>query len=53
MVVAAALLLDPAVTLAQQPQIESRFAEANGVRLHYLVVGQGEPVLRSRPRSAS
>lgn len=45
MVVAAALLLDPAVTLAQQPQIESRFAEANGVRLHYLVVGQGEPVL--------
>ena len=42
---AAAILLGPAVTLAQQPQIESRFAEANGVRLHYLVTGQGEPVL--------
>ena len=42
---AAALLLGPAVALAQQPQIESRFADANGVRLHYLVVGQGEPVL--------
>ena len=37
---AAALLLGPAVALAQQPQIESRFAEANGVRLHYLVTGQ-------------
>lgn len=42
---AAALLLGPAVTLAQQSQIESRFADANGVRLHYLVTGQGEPVL--------
>lgn len=28
---------------AQEPQ--SRFAEANGVRLHYLIAGQGEPVL--------
>lgn len=28
-----------------QPQVESKFASANGVRLHYLVVGQGEPVL--------
>lgn len=25
--------------------IESRFAEVNGVRLHYLAAGQGEPVL--------
>jgi pimeloyl-ACP methyl ester carboxylesterase len=41
----ATLLVGPAVALAQQPQIESRFAQANGVRLHYLVVGQGEPVL--------
>jgi pimeloyl-ACP methyl ester carboxylesterase len=41
----AALLVGPAVALAQQPQIESRFAQANGVRLHYLAVGQGEPVL--------
>ncbi len=39
-----ASILDPAVALGQQ-QIESRFAEANGVRLHYLTVGQGEPVL--------
>jgi pimeloyl-ACP methyl ester carboxylesterase len=30
---------------ASAQQIESKFAEANGVRLHYLVVGQGEPVL--------
>ena len=44
-VIMAALLLGPAVTLAQQPQIESQFADANGVRLHYLVAGQGEPVL--------
>lgn len=46
---AASLLLGPTVTAAQQPpprpQVESRFAEANGVRLHYLVAGQGEPVL--------
>lgn len=25
--------------------IESRFAEVNGVRLHYLIAGQGDPVL--------
>lgn len=33
------------LTQPTQPQIESKFAAANGVRLHYLVVGQGEPVL--------
>lgn len=27
------------------PQIENKFAEANGVKLHYLVTGQGDPVL--------
>ena len=27
------------------PQVESKFAEANGVKLHYLVAGQGDPVL--------
>jgi pimeloyl-ACP methyl ester carboxylesterase len=27
------------------PQIDSKFAEANGVKLHYLVTGQGDPVL--------
>src|SRR5436309_16045131 len=29
--------------LAQTP--ESRFAEVNGVRLHYLCAGQGDPVV--------
>jgi len=43
---AATVLLGPAAVLGQQqPQVESRFAEANGVRLHYLAVGQGDPVL--------
>src|SRR6202163_689251 len=36
-------LLDPGAALAQAPQ--SRFAEVNGVRLHYLVAGQGDPVV--------
>ena len=42
-----AWVLSPRVVSAQQlqPTIESKFAEANGVRLHYLVVGQGDPVL--------
>jgi pimeloyl-ACP methyl ester carboxylesterase len=31
---------------AQQPVvIESRFADVNGIRLHYLAAGQGEPVI--------
>jgi len=29
----------------QQQQAESNFAQANGVNLHYLVIGQGDPVL--------
>jgi pimeloyl-ACP methyl ester carboxylesterase len=40
----AAWMLGPGVAMAQQ-QVESRFAEANGLRLHYLVTGQGDPVL--------
>jgi pimeloyl-ACP methyl ester carboxylesterase len=36
-------LLDPGKALAQAPQ--SRFAEVNGVRLHYLVAGKGDPVV--------
>jgi pimeloyl-ACP methyl ester carboxylesterase len=40
----AAWVLSPRVATAQQ-QVESKFAEANGVRLHYLVTGQGDPVL--------
>jgi pimeloyl-ACP methyl ester carboxylesterase len=45
----AACVLLPSVVLAQQAQVqmpvESKFAEANGVKLHYLVTGQGDPVL--------
>jgi pimeloyl-ACP methyl ester carboxylesterase len=46
----AAFAMVPAGARAQTPQVpqvpvESRFAEANGVRLHYLVAGQGDPVL--------
>src|ERR1700736_6485876 len=36
-------LLDPGKALAQAPQ--SKFAEVNGVRLHYLVAGKGDPVV--------
>ena len=36
--------LSPRVATAQQ-QVESKFAEANGVQLHYLVTGDGDPVL--------
>jgi pimeloyl-ACP methyl ester carboxylesterase len=32
-------------TSAQSLKIESRFADVNGVRLHYLIAGKGEPVL--------
>ena len=28
-----------------KPAIQSRHAEANGVRLHYLVAGKGEPII--------
>ncbi len=34
---------DPGKALAQAPQ--SRFAEVNGVRLHYLIAGTGDPVV--------
>ncbi|HKU13798.1 MAG TPA: alpha/beta hydrolase [Steroidobacteraceae bacterium] len=42
--------VSPRAALAQQaapqtPQVESRIAQANGVRLRYLIAGQGEPVL--------
>lgn len=30
---------------AEAPVIQSRFSEANGVRLHYLVAGKGAPVI--------
>src|SRR4029453_12579466 len=46
----AAWAVIPRSAAAQQsapvaPQIESKFVEANGVRLHSLVTGQGDPVL--------
>jgi pimeloyl-ACP methyl ester carboxylesterase len=41
--------LTPCIAQAQQveklQQVESNFAAANGVRLHYLKAGQGDPVL--------
>src|SRR6476646_4102747 len=36
-------LLDPLAAFAQAPQ--SKFAEVNGVKLHYLVAGKGDPVV--------
>jgi pimeloyl-ACP methyl ester carboxylesterase len=36
-------LLNPGHAFAQAPQ--SRFAEVNGVRLHYLIAGKGDPVV--------
>ena len=41
-----ALVSHASLVHAQAPiTIESRFADANGVRLHYLTAGQGDPVL--------
>ena len=36
-------VLDPGKAFAQMPQ--SKFAEVNGVRLHYLIAGKGDPVV--------
>jgi pimeloyl-ACP methyl ester carboxylesterase len=51
-VLSAAWAVSPRLAVAQAqesvpsaPQIDSKFAEANGVKLHYLVTGQGDPVL--------
>ena len=33
------------VQAQQQVEVDSRFADVNGTRLHYLVAGQGEPVI--------
>src|SRR5467141_3853249 len=44
MVVALSIaLLDPCAAFAQAPQ--SKFVEVNGVRLHYLIAGKGDPVV--------
>src|SRR5467141_3187446 len=36
-------LLDPEKAFAEAPQ--SKFAEVNGVKLHYLIAGKGDPVV--------
>jgi pimeloyl-ACP methyl ester carboxylesterase len=36
-------LLHPVLAFAQAPQ--SKFAEVNGVKLHYLIAGKGDPIL--------
>jgi pimeloyl-ACP methyl ester carboxylesterase len=43
--VAVAALCATATALADPIRIESRFKEVNGVRLHYLIAGKGDPVL--------
>jgi pimeloyl-ACP methyl ester carboxylesterase len=43
LMVASIGLLSPGKALAQAPQ--SKFAEVNGVRLHYLIAGKGDPVV--------
>ena len=36
-------LLDPGAAFAQAPQ--SKFAEVNGIKLHYLIAGKGDPIV--------
>ena len=40
-----ALALTTTVTVHAQRQIRDRFANVNGVRLHYLIAGKGDPVI--------
>ena len=35
----------PSLEPKTQAFVESRFADVNGIRLHYLFAGQGEPVI--------
>jgi pimeloyl-ACP methyl ester carboxylesterase len=39
------LVLTNTVTVPAQRQITDHFANVNGIRLHYLIAGEGEPVL--------
>ena len=39
------LALTTTITVNAQRQISDRFAKVNGVRLHYLMVGKGDPVI--------
>jgi hypothetical protein len=41
--VAVSAALQPSSAFAQAPQ--SKFADVNGVKLHYLVAGKGDPVV--------
>ncbi len=43
MALSVALISSSVVAFAQAPQ--SKFAEVNGVKLHYLVAGKGDPVV--------
>ncbi len=40
---ASIIFASPGTAIAQTPQ--SRFAEVNGVKLHYLIAGTGDPVV--------
>jgi pimeloyl-ACP methyl ester carboxylesterase len=42
---AAGLVLAAQAAAAQDAKIESKFAEVNGIRMHYLVAGKGDPVI--------
>jgi pimeloyl-ACP methyl ester carboxylesterase len=35
----------PSARAESQPGVEGRFADVNGIRLHYRIAGQGEPVI--------
>ena len=41
-IVTVAVHLSASIVSAQTIDIQSRFAEANGIRLHYLVAGSGK-----------
>jgi pimeloyl-ACP methyl ester carboxylesterase len=43
LIASCAAFVDPGRALAQAPQ--DRFADGNGVRLHYLIAGKGDPVV--------
>src|SRR5258705_11971973 len=42
---AAIIALTICLPVQAQKRIEDRFANVNGVRLHYLIAGKGEPVI--------
>jgi pimeloyl-ACP methyl ester carboxylesterase len=44
-VVASVMLLAAAVTAPAQVRIEDRFADVNGIKMHYLYSGKGDPVI--------